>query len=91
MAEEKKTYVNKRRQSGEFCQVHLQLPIKFNKILDEYAKKNNMTKSNWVTHILEQVVAHDGKVGDVEVTIPDDKLDKLDTKLDTVINLISKL
>lgn len=50
-----------------------------------------MTKSNWVTHILEQVVAHDGKVGDVEVTIPDDKLDKLDTKLDTVINLISKL
>ena len=91
MAEEKKKYVNKRRISGEFCQVHLQLPIKFNKILDELSKRDNMTKAAWVTHILEQVVANDGQVGAVETKVPDEKLDKLDAKLDTVINLISKL
>ena len=53
MAEEKKKYVNKRRISGEFCQIHLQLPIKFNKILDELSKRDNMTKAAWVTHILD--------------------------------------
>lgn len=88
MEEEKKKYVNKRRISGDFCQVHLQLPIKFNEILDDYSKKCNMTKAAWVTHILEQVVANDGKVSYPQ---NENKLDKIEGKIDTVISLISKL
>lgn len=85
---EKKKYENRRRTSGEFCQVHLQLPIKFNSILDEISKRNNMTKAAWVTHVLEQVVANDGKVISAK---DEDSFTRIEDKLDTVIRMISKL
>lgn len=85
---EKKQYVNKRRLSGEYCQVHLQLPIQFNEKIEEYSKGNNMTKAAWVTRILEQVITNEGKLYTPE---DNDRLNKIDNKLDTIINLIAKL
>lgn len=81
-------YVNKRRDSGELVQLSVLIPKEFKEKLQNAAKEDRLSVTKYMVTNLTRVI--DGETIPVK-TRDDEDFKKIDTKLDTIINLISKL
>lgn len=89
MNTEKKSPTKYRENS---CQIHLEIPIDFNNKINEIAKSQMMTKASYMVSLLKNDIEGNGTYSiQRKLEEQDKKIDKINDKLDTVINLISKL